>query len=82
MCYIAIGVSKKVSSQLPVPPLNDDDVLADDQHVEIPEWHREMLDEALARYNEFGIEGTSWEEFEKELDELIEQELKNRTQGN
>ena len=71
-----------MSSQLPVPPLNDDDVLAEDQYVEIPEWHREMLDEALARYNEFGIEGTPWEEVEKELDELIEQELKNRTQGN
>ena len=67
-----------MSSQLPVPPLNDDDVLAEDQYVEIPDWHREMLDEALARFNEFGIEGTSREEFRKELDELIEQESKNR----
>ena len=71
-----------MSSQVPVPPLNDDDVLdedvfVNDQYVEIPDWHREGLKEAIARYNEVGMEGTPWEEFEKEIDEYLE-ELKNR----
>ena len=68
-----------MSSQLPIPPVNDDEVLAVDQYVEIPEWHLPILDKAIARYNEVGIEGTPWEEFKKELDDLIEQEIKNRT---
>lgn len=68
-----------MSSQLPVPPLNDDDEeWPEDQYVEIPEWHRELLKESLARYREVGMEGTPWDEVKKELDELIEQELKNR----
>lgn len=66
-----------MSSQIPVPPLNDDDVLAKDKYVEIPDWHRQLLDESIARYREVGIEGISWEEFEKETDEYLE-ELKNR----
>jgi hypothetical protein len=66
-----------MSSQLPVPPLNDEDVLAEEQYVKIPDWHRKLLDEAIARYKEVGIEGTPWEEVDKEMDEYLE-ELKNR----
>ena len=69
-----------MSSQVPVPPLNDDDVLAEDQYVPIPEWHLKILDERLARYDKFGWEGRPWEDFKKELDGFIEQEIKKRTQ--
>ena len=67
-----------MSSPLPFPR-NDDDVLAEDQSVGIPEWHLEFLDEAIARYNEVGIEGTPWEEVKKELQSFIEHEVNNRT---
>ena len=66
-----------MSSQRPVPPLNDDDVLAEDQYVEIPDWHRELIRESMARYREVGMEGSTWEEFKKELDDLIEEESKS-----
>jgi putative addiction module component (TIGR02574 family) len=45
------------------PPLKDTD--------EIPDWHKEILDERMARYSSEGIEGTSLEEFEEELLELF-----------
>lgn len=75
-----------MSSQLPVPPLNDndvpdDDVYVNDQYVEIPDWHRELLNESLARYREVGMEGTPWEEIEKELDEIIEEESRKRNKA-
>lgn len=35
--------------------------------VEVPEWHRQILEERVARYGPGFDEGTSWEEFEKEL---------------
>ena len=67
-----------MSSQLPIPPLSDDSVSTEDQYVEIPEWHRELLAEAIARYRKVGIEGTPREDFEKELDDFIEEELNTR----
>ena len=39
--------------------------------VPVPEWHLELLREREARYQRDGIEGTPWEEFEKELDEIL-----------
>lgn len=68
-----------MSSQFPIPPLNDDDVLAEDQYVEIPEWHREMLRERLARYEKYGMQGRPWEEFRKELDVFLEELRKSKT---
>lgn len=38
------------------------------RYVEIPEGHREILEERLAYYRENGFEGTPWEEFKEELD--------------
>lgn len=42
-------------------------VSPNEYYVDIPEWHREILDKAMARYKEVGIEGRSWEEIEQEL---------------
>ena len=39
-----------------------------EKYVEIPDWHREILEAQLARYKAHGFEGTTWEEFEQELD--------------
>ena len=44
-----------------------DNVTSDENYVEIPEWHREILKERMARYEEVGMEGTPWEEFKREL---------------
>ena len=66
-----------MSSQQPLPPLSDANVSDEEQNVEIPEWHRELLDERMARYRENGMKGRPWEEFEKELDKFLE-ELNNR----
>ena len=68
-----------MSSQLPVPPLNDDDRLAENQYVKIPDWHREMLRERLARYEKYGMQGRPWEEFEKEVDVFLEELRKSKT---
>lgn len=43
---------------------------------DIPEWHRKILDERMAKYSVEGFEGITLEEFERELadefGELIE----------
>ncbi|HKS09950.1 MAG TPA: addiction module protein [Pyrinomonadaceae bacterium] len=44
-----------------------DYVTSDEKYVEIPEWHREILEKAMARYEEVGMEGRTWEEFEQAL---------------
>lgn len=43
--------------------------------IEIPDWHREILEERMARYRANGFEGTPWEEFEQELHKWMEEEL-------
>jgi hypothetical protein len=68
-----------MSSQIPIPPLDDDDVLAEEQYVEIPDWHREIIEERLARYDKFGWKGRPWEEFRKELDDFLEELKKSKT---
>ena len=37
----------------------------------VPERHRQILEERIARYCETGVELTPWEEFEKELFEQL-----------
>ena len=72
-----------MSSKVPFPPPGFDDLSPDDQaeyvqelwdyidsrkdQIEIPDWHKEILEERLARYARDGMEGISWEELEKEL---------------
>ena len=42
---------------------------------EIPDWHREILEEQLARYHANGFVGRPWEEFQQELYKWMEEEL-------
>jgi putative addiction module component (TIGR02574 family) len=75
-----------MSSKIPFPPPGFDELTADEQveyvqglwdyivdsrsdQISIPDWHREILEERMARENP--EEGTSWEEFEKELLEQL-----------
>ena len=76
-----------MSSKVPFPPPDFDELSLDDEtedeqslweymtagpdKVPVPEWHLELLREREARYQRDGIEGTPWEEFEKELDEIL-----------
>ena len=46
-------------------------------YVSIPDWHMEILEERLARYRASGMEGTPWEEFEKELIEQLTKSSKS-----
>ena len=75
-----------MSSQLSIPPPGFDQlspverleyidefldyVTADAKIAEVPEWHLKILEERIAHYREFGMEETTWEEFEQELGEL------------
>lgn len=72
-----------MSSPLPFPPPGFDQlsraeqveyaeklsdyVTSDENYVEIPEWHREILEKAMARYEEVGMEGRPWAEVQQEL---------------
>ena len=76
-----------MSSKLPFPPLGFDELTIDEQveylqalwdrimpregEISVPDWHMEIVQERLARYEANGIEGTPWEEFEKELIEQL-----------
>jgi hypothetical protein len=70
-------------SQIEFPPPGFDDLSKDEQvtYVEgllnymrgvdlapIPKWHLEILEERLARYRANGVEGTTWEDLEQELE--------------
>ena len=76
-----------MASKVPLPSPDFDELSLDDEtedeqslweymtagpdKVPVPEWHLELLREREARYQRDGIEGTPWEEFEKELDEIL-----------
>jgi Putative addiction module component. len=47
------------------------------EDVSIPDWHMEIVEERLARYRSEGMQGTPWEEFEKELIELVTKPFKD-----
>jgi putative addiction module component (TIGR02574 family) len=80
-----------MSSQLTVPPPGFDELSYEEQldyveqlfdyvtsnakYVEIPEWHLQILEERMARYRAVGVEGRTWNEFEKELKKEFGQEL-------
>lgn len=73
-----------MSSPLPIPPPGFDQlspteqldyidefldyVTAGAKAADVPEWQIKILDERIARYREFGMEETTWEEFEQELE--------------
>jgi hypothetical protein len=68
-----------MSSEVPFPPPGLDELSNDEQieytaqpdDVSVPDWHMEIIEERLARYEKDGMEGTPLEEFEKELFELL-----------
>ena len=68
-----------MASKVRLPPPEFSDMSYEDweymtagpDKVPVPEWHLELLREREARYQRDGIEGTPWEEFEKELDEIL-----------
>ena len=72
-----------MASKLPLPPPEFDDLSPDDENevdqeyviagpdkVRVPKWHLELLREREARYGG-AVVGRTWEEFEKELDEIL-----------
>jgi hypothetical protein len=40
-------------------------------NIDIPEWHKELLEERIADCCENGVYMTPWDEFEKELFEML-----------
>lgn len=72
-----------MASKAPLPPPEFDELSLDDEDEDeqalwehmtagpdvepVPEWHLELLREREARYQRDGMEGTPWEELEKEL---------------
>ena len=76
-----------MSSKVPFPPPEFSNVSSDDENedeqalweymtagpdkVPVPDWHLELLREREARYERDGMQGISWEEVEKELDEIL-----------
>lgn len=70
-----------MSSPLPFPPPGFDELTREEKldyiegllnyvrsgarYVEIPDGHREILEERLAYYRANGFEGTPWEEFKE-----------------
>jgi putative addiction module component (TIGR02574 family) len=74
-----------MSSKVPIPPPGFDELSTDEQieyiqalwdritlnEVNVPDWHMEIVEERLARYSSEGMQGTTFEEFEKELEELL-----------
>jgi hypothetical protein len=86
LLYSPQGV-KRMASKAPLPPPEFDDLSADDENEDEqalweyitagpdkepgPQWHLDLLREREARYERDGVEWTTWEEFEKELDEIL-----------
>ena len=76
-----------MASKVPLPLPDFDELTSDDEtddeqalweymtagpdKVPVPDWHLELLREREARYERDGMEGTPWEEVEKELDEIL-----------
>ena len=62
-----------MSSQRPIPiPDTDDadDFSMEEEDGDIPDWHKKILDERMAKYEAEGFHGTPLEDFERELKEF------------
>ena len=71
-----------MSSQIPIPiPDTDDaeDFSIEEEDDDIPDWHKKILDELLAKYEAEGFHGTPWEEFQRELHEEVTQALRRKS---
>jgi putative addiction module component (TIGR02574 family) len=77
-----------MSSKIPFPPPGFDELSAEEQAeyvqalwdhissptepIDVPDWHLEILEERLARYDANGMQGIPWDQFKKEfLQELL-----------
>jgi len=60
-----------------LPPAEECEV-SEEEFVDIPDWHREILEERMARYRTEGFEGRPWEEFEQELLERLAELTKKK----
>jgi hypothetical protein len=56
-----------VTLQQPAPAEESDNVSMEEQ-IAIPDWHRKILDERIAKYAADGFQGITLDEFEKELE--------------
>lgn len=52
-----------------------DYVTSNAKYVEIPEWHRQILEERMARYRAVGVQGQTWDEFKNDLQKEFRREL-------
>jgi hypothetical protein len=55
--------------------LDYEETIQDDEPV--PEWHLQLIEERMARYEKEGWPGRPWEEHEKELLEKLDKLLKD-----
>ena len=63
--------------RIPLPEEVEDE--PEGGYVQIPDWHRAILDERMAKYRADGfIEGRPLEEFEQEIDKMLEEGLTKR----
>jgi len=76
-----------MASKIPFPPPGFDDLSVDEQaeyaselwdrvtlrehEINVPDWHMEIVQERLARYERDGMEGISLEDLEKQLFEQL-----------
>ena len=72
-----------MTQRIPNPPPGFDDLSVDErldyiqslwdriaakpEEIQVPDWHRKVLDERLAEYQTHPVEGRSWEEVRDEL---------------
>jgi len=82
-----------MASKIPFPPPGFDDLSADEQaeyagelwdrvtlrehEINVPDWHMEIVQERLARYERDGMEGISLEDLEKQLFEQLTNSTKD-----
>jgi hypothetical protein len=52
-----------------------DESSTDEWLIDIPEWHKQIITERMARYRTEGFIGRPWEEFEKEFMKDFDPEL-------
>ena len=72
-----------MSSKVPFPPPGFDELSPEEQAdyvealweritppsepIDVPDWHREIIEERMARYAETGFKGRPWEEVNAEI---------------
>ena len=55
----------------PSPIQSADYAASTEEYVPVPDWHREIIEELMAKYRTIGFKGRTWEEFEQELNQEL-----------